>query len=143
MPYESNEPLKVLPKEIGITAFALKSLLSQNNSLELFNKLCNNLNVDHLYVLEYAIKPYAQKLSVIDQPFIQLFETDRIIVIPTYESKTINSNAETLELRAYLNERYPDNWGMVVGTVEEYINFRPYLGKEDLYNLGGNNVYVR
>lgn len=142
MPSASNGPLKVLPKEIGITAFALKSLLSCDNSLELFNKLCNNLNVNHLYVLEYAIKEYGKKLSVIDQPFIQLFETDKIIIIPTYQSKIINDNTETLELRAYLNERYPDNWGVVVGTVEEYINFRPYLGKEDLYNLGGNNVYA-
>ncbi len=138
MPLEKNE-LPIMPKAIGITAQALTHILSsQTNTIENFNTLCKKLNIDRMYVSLTALKPFISKQVVTNSEIIPLFEKDNLIFVRENEI----TNDETLILRQYLDKKFPDNWGMIVYTVDEYISFRPYLGEEDLYNLGGDNIYV-
>lgn len=138
MPLEKNE-LPIMPKAIGVTAQALTHILSsQTNTIENFNTLCKKLNIDRMYVSLTALKPFISKQVVTDSGIIPLFEKDNLIFVRENEI----TNDETLILRQYLDKKFPDNWGMIVYTVDEYISFRPYLGEEDLYNLGGDNIYV-
>lgn len=138
MPLEKNE-LPIMPKAIGVTAQALTHILSsQTNTIENFNALCKKLNIDRMYVSLTALKPFISKQVVTNSEIIPLFEKDNLIFVRENEI----TNDETLILRQYLDKKFPDNWGMIVYTVDEYISFRPYLGEEDLYNLGGDNIYV-
>lgn len=138
MPLEKHE-LPIMPKAIGITAQALTHILSsQTNTIENFNTLCKKLNIDRMYVSLTALKPFISKQVVTNSEIIPLFEKDNLIFVREND----NTNDETLILRQYLDKKFPDNWGMIVYTVDEYISFRPYLGEEDLYNLGGDNIYV-
>ena len=138
MPLEKNE-LPIMPKAIGVTAQALMHILSsQTNTIENFNTLCKKLNIDRMYVSLTALKPFISKQVVTNSEIIPLFEKDNLIFVRENEI----TNDETLILRQYLDKKFPDNWGMIVYTVDEYISFRPYLGEEDLYNLGGDNIYV-
>lgn len=139
MPLEEKDKLPIMPKAIGITAQALTHILSsQTNTIENFNTLCKKLNIDRMYVSLTALKPFISKQVVTNSEIIPLFEKDNLIFVRENEI----TNDETLILRQYLDKKFPDNWGMIVYTVDEYISFRPYLGEEDLYNLGGDNIYV-
>jgi hypothetical protein len=139
MPLEEKDRLPIMPKAIGITAQALTHILSsQTNTIENFNTLCKKLNIDRMYVSLTALKPFISKQVVTNSEIIPLFEKDNLIFVRENEI----TNDETLILRQYLDKKFPDNWGMIVYTVDEYISFRPYLGEEDLYNLGGDNIYV-
>lgn len=137
MPLENNA-LKIMPKAIGITANALSSLC-QDNNIEKFNNLCKKLNIDHMFVFWPSLKSLVLNQTVINNNLVPLFEKDALIFIT---EKDTNIQDEVIALTQYLDKHYPDNWGIVVYTVSEYISFRPYLGKEDLYNLGGDNVYA-
>ncbi len=136
-----NESRKILmdikPKSIGITAKALMGMLSADNSKQKIENLCNKLHVDHLFVFWPALKPFMSEENAMTSSVISLFENDTLIFI---SDPPIKEEAQALQM--YLDTHYPDNWGMIVYSVDEYIDFRLHLGKEDLYGLGGDNFYV-
>jgi len=138
MSLESKE-LKVQPKEIGITAAALMHILSLEDSKEKITELLKTLNVTHLYTYFKPLKQLLSNKPLTEyQDLINFFEDDTLI----FFGRQYDYDDEMIALKQYLDNLYPDNWGVVVYTVEEYITGRSLLGKEDLYNIGGNNIYA-
>lgn len=129
--------MPIMSKDIGITARALFDIVQQPNGREVYETLLEKLQVPHLTCYWHELEKLCANVSLINshagKNLQELFETDKVLLI-----KQSYDREEITVLRTILDTRAPDNCGIVVYSIKEYIDSRVWLGTEDIYDAGGN-----